>query len=187
MADERDDAPAAEGSAEAADRLWEDVYPELRRRARRLFQGEREDHTLSATAVVHEAWVRLQTKDADAWTDRSHFYAVASSVMRHVLVDHARARSARKRGDGAGRESLDESIFPSAPDDADGHRVASQALDRLAETHERAALVVALRVFGGLTVPEIAKELGVSPRTVKADWATARVRLGEILEPPSPA
>lgn len=181
MAEEPDDAATTEADAEAADQLWEDVYPELRRRARRLFQGEREDHTLSATAVVHEAWVRLQTKDAAAWTDRSHFYAVASSVMRHVLVDHARARSARKRGDGASKESLDESLFPSAVDDAEGHRIASQALDQLAETHERAALVVALRVFGGLTVPEIAKELDISPRTVKGDWATARVRLGEIL------
>ncbi len=166
-----------------ADRLWELVYPELRRRAKNLFRGERSDHTLSATAVVNEAYVRLATKEPGEWKDRSHFYAVASGIMRHVLIDHARGRAADKRGGGATRQSLDETIFPALPDSDDGYREAEEALERLAEGHERAALVVAMRVFGGLTVEEVAEELGVSPRTVKGDWVVARAKLTKLLAP----
>jgi RNA polymerase sigma factor (TIGR02999 family) len=166
----------------AADRLWELVYPELRLRAKRLFRAERPDHTLSATAVVNETYMRLATQSPREWKDRSHFYAVASGIMRNVLIDHARARIASKRGGGAVRQTLDENIFPSVMADEEGLQVAEEALERLAEKHERAALVVALRVFGGLTVEEVAQELGVSERTVKADWMVARVRLEKLLE-----
>ena len=101
--------------------------------------------------------------------------------MRHVLIDHARSKLASKRGAGAYKESLDESIFPSVGDDEEGYQIAKDALDKLADENERAALVVALRAFGGLTVDEVAEELGVSARTVKSDWVSARVRLKKIL------
>lgn len=171
------------GDGASADTLWELVYPELRRRAGNLFRGERRDHTLSATSVVNEAFVRLASQGPKEWKDRSHFYATASQIMRHVLVDHARGRRAEKRGGDAVKQTLDEAVFPSVAADDAGYDVAGDALDRLAETHERAALVVALRVFGGLTVPEVAAELQVSERTVKSDWVTARVRLKQLLGP----
>jgi len=166
-----------------ADRLWELVYPELRRRAKNLFRGERDSHTLSATAVVNEAFVRLATREPGEWKDRSHFYAVASGIMRHVLIDHARSRTADKRGGGALRQTLDEAVFPALEASDDGYRAAEEALERLAEHNERAALVVAMRVFGGLTVEEVAAELGVAPRTVKGDWVVARAKLARLLQP----
>ncbi len=168
---------------DAADRLWALVYPELRRRAAQLVRNERTDHTLSATAVVNEAYVRLSSRMAHEWEDRSHFYNVASGIMRHVLIDHARRHRADKRGGGAPRQELDESVFPSVRDDDEGFRVAEQALETLAEDHERASLVVTLKVFGGLTIAEIAREVKVAERTVKNDWALARERLAEILAP----
>ena len=167
--------------ASMADRLWALVYPELRKRAAYLVRNERSDHTLSATAVVNEAYVRLSSRMAHEWEDRSHFYNVASNIMRHVLIDHARSRLADKRGGGASKQELDESVFPSVQSDADGLRVAERALEIFAGEHERAALVVTLKVFGGLTIPEIAEEVKIAERTVKNDWALARDRLGEIL------
>jgi RNA polymerase sigma factor (TIGR02999 family) len=164
-----------------ADELWELVYPELRRRAGGLIRNERSDHTLSATAVVNEAFVRLSTRMAHEWEDRSHFYNVASGIMRHVLIDHARSHRAEKRGGGAAKQELDESLFPAVQADTEGFRVAERALEIFAGEHERAALVVTLKVFGGLTIPEIAREVKVAERTVKNDWALARERLGEIL------
>ncbi len=167
-----------------ADRLWELVYPELRRRAGQLVRGERVDHTLSATAVVNEAYVRLSSRMAHEWEDRSHFYAVASGIMRHVLIDHARSHRAAKRGGGARPEELDESVFPSVRADEAGFREAERALEELAQEHDRAALVVTMRVFGGLTIPEIAREVKVAERTVKNDWSLAKRRLAEILVQP---
>jgi len=171
-----------DASGGRAEHLWELVYPELRRRATAMFRGERTDHTLSATAVVNEAYIRLTTQEPREWSDRSHFYAAASGMMRNVLIDHARAHLTAKRGSGAAKVPLDEGIFPALRSDEEGFRRVEAALERLAETQERASLVVALRVFGGLTVKEVAEELGVSERTVKADWMIARVRLRELLE-----
>lgn len=165
----------------SGERLWELVYPELKRRARALHRREAEGGTLSATAILNEAYVRLASDEPREWKDRSHFYAVSSGIMRNVLIDHARARTAAKRGGGAVRQSLDESVFPSQMADDAGFRAAEQALERLADKHERAALVVALRVFGGLTVREVAKELQISERTAKADFLIAKVRLREFL------
>jgi len=165
-----------------ADQLWQLVYPELRKRAAYLVKNERSDHTLSATAVVNEAYVRLASRDAHEWEDRSHFYNVAASIMRHVLIDHARSHRAGKRGGGATKQELGESIFPSVTADDEGFRVAEQALETFAQEHERAALVVTLKVFGGLTIPEIAREVRVAERTVKNDWALARERLAVILQ-----
>jgi len=164
-----------------ADQLWELVYPELRKRAAYLVRNERSDHTLSATAVVNEAFVRLSSRMAHEWEDRSHFYNVASGIMRHVLIDHARSHLAEKRGGGARKLELDESVFPSVQANDDGLRIAEQALEIFASEHERAALVVTLKVFGGLTIPEIAQEVKVAERTVKNDWALARERLGAII------
>lgn len=173
--------------ANMADQLWELVYPELRRRAAYLVRNERSDHTLSATAVVNEAFVRLSTRMAHEWDDRSHFYNVASGIMRHVLIDHARSHRTEKRGGGAIKQELDESLFPSIQANEEGFRVAERALEIFAAEHERAALVVTLKVFGGLTIPEIAREVRVAERTVKNDWALARDRLGAILaEKPPP-
>jgi RNA polymerase sigma factor (TIGR02999 family) len=172
---------AAADDSTMADQLWERVYPELRRRAGYLVKGERTNHTLSATAVVNEAFVRLSSRMAKDWEDRSHFYNVASGIMRHVLIDHARSHRTEKRGSGAAKQELDESVFPSIRDDDAGYREAERALDEFAQEHERAALVVALKVFGGLTIPEIAREVKVAERTVKNDWALARERLGVIL------
>jgi len=165
----------------SADELWELVYPELRRRAGYLVQNERSDLTLSATAVVNEAFVRLSSRMAHEWQDRSHFYNVASGIMRHVLIDHARRRLTEKRGGGAKKLELDESVFPSVQADQDGLHAAERALETFAKEHERAALVVTLKVFGGLTIPEIAREVKVAERTVKNDWALARDRLALIL------
>jgi RNA polymerase sigma factor (TIGR02999 family) len=165
----------------SGERLWELVYPELKKRARALHRREAEGGTLSATAILNEAYVRLATDEPREWKDRSHFYAVSSGVMRNVLIDHARARTAAKRGGGAVRQSLDENIFPAQMADDAGYEAAQEALEKLAEKHERAALVVAMRVFGGLTVAEVAKELDVSERTAKADYLIARVKLRELL------
>ena len=166
----------------SGERLWKLVYPELRKRAKALYGREGPGGTLSATAILNEAYMRLATEEPREWKDRGHFYAVSSGIMRNVLIDHARARSATKRGGGATRQSLDENVFPSTKATDEGFRAAQEALDRLAEKHERAALVVALRVFGGLTVAEVAKELDISERTAKADFMIARVRLRELLD-----
>lgn len=171
----------ASSEAGGADRLWELVYPELRRRAGAIFHGERDGHTLSATAVVNETFVRLSTREPHEWDDRSHFYAVAAGVMRRVLIDHARTRTAQKRGGGARKEPLDESLFPAIGTDEEGITAAAEALERLAEDHDRASLVVALHVFGGLTFPEISNELAVSERTVKNDWSLAKEELRRLL------
>jgi RNA polymerase sigma factor (TIGR02999 family) len=169
------------GAAGDAERLWRLVYPELRKRAAALCRGERPDHTLGATAVVNETYVRLATRAASDWEDRSHFYKAASAIMRHVLIDHARARVADKRGGGARRETLDEELFPTLSNDAAGFDAARQALEHLAHHSERAALVVALHVFGGLGFREIADELGVSERTAKNDWQLGRTQLARAL------
>ncbi|MHA7839469.1 MAG: ECF-type sigma factor [bacterium] len=174
----------ASEDSQSADQLWERVYPELRKRAARLVRGERSDHTLSATAVVNEAYVRLSSRMAHEWEDRSHFYNVASGIMRHVLIDHARSHRAEKRGAGARKQELDESVFPSIRADEEGFQVAERALEIFASEHDRAALVVTLKVFGGLTIPEIAREVKVAERTVKNDWALARDRLAVILAEP---
>jgi RNA polymerase sigma-70 factor (ECF subfamily) len=171
----------AKDEAITGDRLWALVYPELRRRAGAIVSGERSDHTLSATAVISETYVRLSTRSPAEWTDRTHFYAVASAIMRHVLIDHARARAASKRGGGAHKLPLDEGIFANVDDDEAGVRAAGEALEQLAADHERAALVVSLRVFGGLTVAEIAREVGISERSVGNDWTLAREKLRDLL------
>ena len=169
------------GETDAEDRLMPVVGAELRRIAAGLLRRERPGHTLQPTALVHEAWIRLIDHTRVARGDRQRFLGLAARAMRHVLIDHARSHRADKRGGGATKQELDESIFPSVNADDEGFQIAERALEVLAEEHERAALVVTLKVFGGLTIPEIAAEVKVAERTVKNDWALARERLGEIL------
>jgi RNA polymerase sigma factor (TIGR02999 family) len=169
------------GDDVASGRLLEVVYPELRRLAAAMMRRERRDHTLQPTALVHEAYLKLADRVGTGWQDRAHFFGVASRAMRQVLVDHARRRGARKRGSAATRITFNESERGGGgwePDLLALH----DALDRLAAVDARGARVVELRVFGGLTVDEVAQALGVSRRTVDGDWAVARMWLARALQ-----
>jgi RNA polymerase sigma factor (TIGR02999 family) len=165
------------GRPDAQDRLIRAIYGELRRVAGGLMRRERRDHTLQASALVHEALLRLLSGEAlAAIADRRHLYAAAAQAMRQVLVDHARRRNAGKREGHRARVPLDHmltSFDEQGLDVIDLH----QALDRLARSHPRQAQVVTLRFFGGLSVPEVVEILGVSDTTVESDWRFARAWL----------
>jgi RNA polymerase sigma factor (TIGR02999 family) len=169
------------GNPGATDRLVEALYPELRKVARALMRRERPDHTLQPTALVGEVFLRLVDQTRIEWRDRAHFLGVAARVMRQVLVDHARRRAAGKRGAGVRRVAFDESLGHGLPKDVEILAL-HEALTRLSEIDPRGAQVVELRVFGGSTVEEIARTLGVSKRTVDDDWAVARMWLARELE-----
>ena len=173
------DLPNAD--ATEADQLWWLIYPELQRRAKVLLRNERADHTLRVDGLVNELYLRLQQHRAHEWKDRTHFYNMASILMRRVLIDHARRRTAEKRGGSSWMEPLEESLVEAASHDETGRIMVEELLQKLAESHERAANVFSLRVFGGLSVEEAADELGVSPRTCKADFQLARRFLEEEL------
>jgi len=163
---------AAEGDPRALDRLFEAVYGELKRLAqshRRKWSG---DDTLNATALVHEVYLKLVRRSEVSWADRGHFYAVASRAMRQILVNYAERRCAAKRGGGAEVLSLDD-VNPVAPDAAEEILALDEALRRLAVLEERQSRVVECRFFGGMPVKETAEVLGLSPATVKRDWALA--------------
>lgn len=174
-------APGGAGST----RLLERVYDELKRIARRQLSRERRGHTLQTTALVHEAYLRLIDQTRVDWRDRGHFFAVASTLMRRILVDYARARLAGKR--------VHEAVTISAADELGASDPAfeildlDRALDRLAHDFPRPARVVELRYFGGLEILEIAEALGVTDRTVKRDWAFARAWLARELDRGLPA
>ena len=158
------------------------VYNELRRLAGRYMRGEAPDHTLQATALVHEAYLRL-ARPSQPWESRSHFFAVAAKVMRQILVDHARARRSAKRGGGATVDDLNDvlDIVPAFPVESERMLALDDALARLASLDERQCRIFELRFFAGLTVEEIADVLNVSPRTVKRDWHLAKAWLyGEL-------
>jgi RNA polymerase sigma factor (TIGR02999 family) len=168
------------GDRAASSQLFEIVQDDLKALARKLFVSERTDHTLQPTALVNEAYLRLRDCSALSWQDRAHFYAIAARAMRHVLIDHARARLASKRGGGQARVSLHESMDGGADWDADVLAL-DEALNRLAELDERKARVVELRFLGGLSVEEVAHLLEVSKSTVEADWRYARAWLSREL------
>jgi RNA polymerase sigma factor (TIGR02999 family) len=172
----------ANGNREAEAALVPLVYNELRRIARALLRGEAHRRTLQTTALVHEAYMRLTRNGAVAWADRTHFLAVAATVMRRVLVDHARARNSDKRGGGAviqGGDFLVGSI--AVTDDSDRILALDQALDRLAHMDPRQCRIVEMRFFAGMTVEETAHALDISPRTVKREWQMAKAWLyGEL-------
>jgi RNA polymerase sigma-70 factor (ECF subfamily) len=170
---------ARHGDAGALDQLLPVVYAELHRIAERQMSGERPDHTLQPTALVHEAFLRLVGATPAAYNDRGHFLNAASRAMRHVLVDHARARDAAKRG-AALNITLDDALV-GAPAGGLDMLVLDDALTRLAAADPRAAQVVEMRFFGGLGIPEIAATLGTSPATVKRDWQFAKGWLGREL------
>lgn len=163
------------GDGLAIDRLYARVYQELRRMARAQMRGERAGHTLQATDLIHEAYLRLVEDHQRNWANRGHFYAVAARVMRRILVDYARSRNAQKRGG----DSPDG--FPPPPDrtsDSPETTIAiDQLLDRLAAGHPRPARIVELSYFGGFTEVEVAELLDISDRTVKRDLRFARAWL----------
>ena len=152
------------------------VHTELHRIAQRHIGHERADHSLQATALVNEAYLRLVDAKAVAWHDRAHFLAVAARVMRRILVDHARARHYQKRGGNAARVTFDEGLVVTnerAPD----FIALDEALEALARFDERKSRVIEMRFFGGLTVEETASVLKVSPATVMGDWRLAKAWL----------
>ena len=159
----------------ARDRLVPIVYEELRRLAHHYMRNERSDHTLQTTALVNELYLRLAGIDALQWRDRAHFLAMAATLMRRVLVDYARQRARDKRGAGLSIISLDENVI--APQPAVDVVALDDALARLAAVDSQQSRIVELRFFAGLSVKETAEALGVSPATVKRDWATAKLWL----------
>jgi RNA polymerase sigma factor (TIGR02999 family) len=169
-----------DGGRLAFDELLEAVYVELRRIARGQLRRERREHTLSATGLVHEAWLRLVGHRARTFENRAHFFGAASQAMRRVLVDHARGRSARKRdGERVALTSLDEAAGTVPP----MHELLAvhAALDGLSAVNDRVVRVVECRYFAGLTIPETAEALGISHATVSEDWRFARAWLHRTL------
>lgn len=176
---------AGAGADGARDRLLGAIYHELRTLAQARLRHERDDHTLSTTALVHEAYLRLVDVTQVEWVDRSHFYAVAAQAMRRILVDWARTRARVKRGGGDVPLSLDalgdDGFEAPAEERAEAILALDEALDRLAEIDPRKARVVECRYVAGLTIEETAEALDISPTTVKADWTLARAWLHRAL------
>lgn len=161
------------GEVEARDQLLRVVYEELRRIASGQLVGEKPGHTLQATALVNEAYLRLVDQTRVHWRNRAHFFGIAAQLMRRILVDYARRRKAAKRGGGATVVEFQDSLTPQAKRSVD-LVVLDDILTRLEEFDARAVRLVELRYFGGLTIEETAEVLEVSPATVKREWATAR-------------
>jgi RNA polymerase sigma factor (TIGR02999 family) len=152
------------------------VYSDLRRIAARYMRSEKQGHTLQATALVHEAFLRLTRERDRTWENRAHFFAVAAQIMRNLLVDHARAAASAKRGDGAVVLPLHAGVELSTVDPEDLLAL-DEALQRLAEVDPKASRIVELRYFVGLTNEEIAEVVGCSETTVKRDWSAAKAWL----------
>jgi RNA polymerase sigma factor (TIGR02999 family) len=165
-----------EGDEAALGRLMPLVYEELRRMAARYMRGEREGHTLQASALVNEAYLRLADHRNMQWQGRAHFFGVAAQAMRRVLVDHARTRDSGKRGGGQQQVVLEDAALAAVEPEADLVAL-DEALRELARLSERKARVVELRYFGGLSVEEAAEVLGVAPVTVMRDWRIAKMWL----------
>ena len=172
------------GDQPALERLTPLVYEDLRRRARHYLRGERANHTLTPTALVHEAFMRMLNIGQVDWKDRAHFLAIAARQMRRVLVDSARARRYQKRGGGAVRVTFAEdlAVIDRAPDLV----ALDDALELLAQHDERKVRVVELRYFGGLSNEEIAEALGISTDTVMRDWKMAKMWLARELKREKP-
>ncbi len=170
-----------QGDAAALDQLVPVVYQKLRRLARHHMAGQRPGHTLQATALVNEAYMRLIDCEQVNWKDRAHFFAISARMMRRVLVEFARARQYQKRGAGARKTSLDEGVIAS-PQRGQDLVALDDALQALAAEYPRQAQVVELRFFGGLNVEETAEVLHVSAITVMRDWQLAKVWLARELK-----
>ena len=175
----------SKGDESAPDRLFPLVYADLKRMARRYLRKEASGHTLQTTALVNEAYLRLVDQQRVGWQNRTHFYAIAATVMRRILVDHARRHARLRRGGGTGTISLEE--VATLTDERASELIAlDEALRNLAEVDLRRSQVVEMRFFGGLSNAEIAEVLKVAPNTVIRDWNMARAwlyrelnRLGE--------
>lgn len=175
----------AAGDPAALHQLMPKVYDELRGMARGRMRGERPEHTLGATDLVHEAFMRLVRLDRIAWRNRAHFLAIASQAMRHVLLDHADQRRAEKRGGGAQAVTLDR--VPLAATERDDAVIAlCEALEELERIAPRQARIVECRFFAGLSIDETAAALGISPATVSREWTVARAWLHAQLDAASP-
>lgn len=164
-----------DGDGKAPEELLPLVYGELRKLAQGYMGNENASHTLQATALVHEAYIRLVDWEKVSWQNRSHFFAVAASVMRKILVDYARQKKAQKRGFGQ-KLALDEAISFSSDQEIDLINL-DEALESLAKFDELQSKIVELRFFGGLTIEETAHALGISPATVKREWTVAKAWL----------
>jgi len=170
------------GDSSANSRLIEAVYGDLRRVARRRLRAERGDHSLTPTALVHEAYVRLVDLRRVRWQNRIQFFAIAARVMRRVLVDHARGHAALKRGGHGRRVSLSDHVAVTTPRETDILDLET-ALDKLGTISPRLVDLVVMRFFGGLTIEETAEAVQSSPATVKRDWIRARAWLFRELRP----
>lgn len=168
------------GDRSALDKLFPLVYAELRRIARRQMSGERLGHTLQATALVNEAYLKLAGQDGFEWHDRAHFYAVCAQVMRHILIDHARGHARDKRGGGAIQVSLNEVAVMAAEQAADFVAL-DEALRALEAVDPQKGRIVELRYFGGLSIEETAEVLKISPRTVRREWQRAKAWLYRMI------
>lgn len=170
-------ARVAGGNNDAVAQLMDTVYPQLKRIAANLFRSERQGHTLQPTALVNEAYLRVFGAQAIDWRDRAHFFAVLAGQIRHILVDHGRAVRADKRGGGATKVPLDDRTGSSWSGLNEDYVALDEALSRLEKDAPRAARVVELKFFGGLTDAEAAEVMGISMPTVNRDWRYARAVL----------
>lgn len=176
----------SQGNQAALDELAPLVYQDLHLRARNYLRHERPDHTLQPTALIHEAYLRLIRDQSPAWNGRAHFYAVASRVMRQILVDHSRRHRAGKRGSGVAEISLEDEYLPARA--ANDHLMAlDEALQKLAAFDERKCRIVEMRYFGGCTVEETAAALGVAGITVMREMRLAEAWLRRAMRGEAPA
>jgi RNA polymerase sigma factor (TIGR02999 family) len=167
----------AAGDEKAVDELLPVLYQELKKLANHHLEKERPDHTLQPTALVHEAYLKMADQDRVEWKNKAQFMAIASRVMRRILVDHARGRAAKKRGGDVQRITLDEALAPKTMPRTMDLLALDQSLTRLGEKHPEKASLVEMRFFGGLKEGEIAEVLGISSRTVVRHWKFAQAWL----------
>jgi RNA polymerase sigma factor (TIGR02999 family) len=170
------------GNKAALDDLMPLVYHELRKLAASYLKDERRNHTLQPTALIHEAYLRMVNQDLPEWQNRAHFFGVAARLMRQILVDHARTRRASKRGGEQPKVSLEDAPPVFTSEDAASLLMLDEALTKLASFDERKSRVLEMRAFGGMTVEDTARALGVSEPTVKRDMRLAQAWLRRELE-----
>jgi RNA polymerase sigma factor (TIGR02999 family) len=172
------------GDKSALDEMTPVLYDELRSIARRLLSAERRDHTLQPTALVHEAYLRLINQRAVDWRNRAHFLGVAATMMRRILINHAKANQAAKREGYAAAISLEDALGVFTNPEVDLLDL-DHTLDKLTELDPQQGKVVELRYFGGLSIEETAEVMGISASTVKREWGTARLWLLQQMEGPA--
>jgi len=165
------------GNTEVAEALLPLIYDELHRRAAAYMRRERRNHTLQPTALVHEAYLKLVGQRNDNWNDRQHFFAIASQVMRRILVDHARSRNRQKRGGSNEDLPLEEALLAGAEEANVDLLALDEAMSRLAKIDPEQERLVELRYFGGMSLEEAAKALGISRATAARDWQVAKAWL----------